>query len=515
MTPASSAATTPRDLPATMLGLAVALVVATPVFVATTFIGDDHVFLAFARHVGNPLVAFVRDQHGGEFYRPLPMIAWWVLARLAHGSNLPFAIFALALHAAAGLLLGAVVVRLGRSRRVATLAALFFWLAPQNLAAAYWFSASTDQLATVFTLGALATLLRGRVGLSALLALAAYLSKESALLLPALGLLLLGASAHPPPWSRRGRSVLPHVVLALAVLAWRWRVLGGWGRSGDTRADLGAKLLQITSGLVHVGTGAPVLPEPLAWGLGASALALLALACFRRAGRRGQMVAATGSPLTVWAPLFMTALACVPLLGAGWIVGERYFYLPAAGLAWASAEALAGLGNVIPGTAVGVLLALGLLQASARRADVVEYDARVAAARRGVGEGARRGHHVFHVAGGIKDLDLAVKEDPTLAPFADDILVLGDVPASFAIVPPRLEPAASIVIASPPLPPSGAYHFGDRRVVGLARRGDDPSLDEVLARFPDLRFLRLRPVAGGRVIARDVTDELKASGDQD
>jgi hypothetical protein len=45
--------------------------------------------------------------------------------------------------------------------------------------------------------------------------------------------------------------------------------------------------------------------------------------------------------------------------------------------------------------------------------------------------------------------------------------------------------------------------------VGLARRGDEPTFDEVLARFPDLRFIRLRPTPGGRIVARDLTLEVK------
>ena len=64
-------------------------------------------------------------------------------------------------------------------------------------------------------------------------------------------------------------------------------------------------------------------------------------------------------------------------------------------------------------------------------------------------------------------------------------------------------------MAAPPLPPSGSYDFGDVRVVALARRGDEPDLEEVLAKFPDLRLIRLRTIRGGRVIARDLTDEMK------
>ncbi|HVR63075.1 MAG TPA: hypothetical protein VMU50_14330, partial [Polyangia bacterium] len=58
-------------------------------FAATTFIGDDHLFLTFARLVGNPLVAFVSDQHGGEYYRPVPMALWWLLARADDGAAWP------------------------------------------------------------------------------------------------------------------------------------------------------------------------------------------------------------------------------------------------------------------------------------------------------------------------------------------------------------------------------------------------------------------------------------------
>ena len=54
------------------LGVA-ALAVAVPFLTATTFIGDDHLFLAYARHADSPLAAFVLDAHGGEYYRPFPM----------------------------------------------------------------------------------------------------------------------------------------------------------------------------------------------------------------------------------------------------------------------------------------------------------------------------------------------------------------------------------------------------------------------------------------------------------
>jgi hypothetical protein len=483
-----------RKLVAAVVAVA-ALVVAAPFFLSTTLLGDDHVFLAYARHAPHPFVAFVRDQHGGEFYRPLPMALWWLLGRAGGGAAWPFAALALALHAAAAALVATLVSALGRPRVAAVLAGALFALAPQNLEAAYWFAASTDLLATTFVLASLVTLARGRALASAAFALAAYLSKESALALPALAFVVLDAPAR-----RRLARVAPHAALALVVVAVRGRVLGGWGGSGDPAAPLGGRVLQLASGLVHVGTGSTFLPEPLAWGSGACALALLALAA-----RRG-----AGAPRP-WTPLLLALVALAPLPAAGWIVGARYFYLPAVGLAWAAGEALASRPRAVAVTLGGTLLALGAVQASARHAEVVAYDARVSAARRAIGEASRLGARVFHVAGAVKDLDLAVKEDPALAPIADELLVLADVPASFVLMPSALESRARVLVASPPLPPSGAYAFGDRRVVGLARRGDDPTLDEVVALFPDIRFLRLRPVPGGHVIARDVTEELKGT----
>jgi hypothetical protein len=486
---------------AAALGLAV-VVAGAPFFAATTFVGDDHLFLAFARLARNPLAAFVRDQHGGEFYRPLPMLVWWLLGRAGQGaagvSSWPFAALAVGLHAGAAALLGALLVSLRRPRAVAWLAAALFFVAPQNLDAASWYAASTDLFATAFSLAALVALTRGAALVSGALALGAFLSKESALVLPALAYVVLGARPEPSPRGRRLRAVLPSAVLAALVLAARARVLGGWGGSGDEAAPLPAKLVQLASGLVHLGTGAAVLPEALAWGAGTAALALLAHAARRAAPVRP--------------PLAFAALALVPLLGPGWIVGARYFYLPAVGLAWAAAEALVASPLAARAAVLSALVVLGALQASARRREIVEYDRRLAAARRAVVDGARRGARVFHVDGGIKDLDLAVKEDPALGSLAEGVLVLGDVPASFVELPPSLAERAAFLLAAPPLPPSGAYRFGDARIVGLARRGDDPTLDEVVARLPGIRFIRLRPTPGGRVVARDVTDELE-SGD--
>jgi hypothetical protein len=491
-----------------LLGLAaVGLVGAVPFFVSTTFFGDDHLFLVFARHVGNPFSPFVRDLHGGEYYRPLWMLGWWLLARQHWIASLwPFAVAALALHAAAAVLVAALVRALGRPPVTAASAGVLMFLAPQNLAAALWFSATTDLLATVFVLSSLVALLRGRRVTAALAALAAFLSKESAFVLPLLSAIALVFRARTAAdgSSERRRSLRrelgPQVLLLGAVCVARRVVLHGWGGSGDPRAGLVGTMLQMFSGFAQTFTGEVIFPPPLALAVGTMILALTVFAIVQQ-GR--------GTGLARFAPLAFAVAAAAPLFAAGWAVGGRYYYLPAVGLCWAVAEAVEelGVGLAARVTLAAVVLAVGAGQAAERRKEVVSYDRRVAAARRAVAAGLAAGHHVFHVDGGIKDLDLAVKEDPALE--AGGVLVLGDVPASFAVIPPRLEVAAATLAATPPLPPSGAYQFGDVRVVGLARRGDEPDLDETLSLFPDLRFIRLRSIQGGRVIARDMTVEIK------
>jgi len=477
------------------VSVALLLIVGAPFFTATTFHGDDHLFLTFARHAPNPFVAFVSDAHGGEYYRPLPMMLWWLLGRPGMGSA-PFAALALGLHAGAAALAALLLRVLGRPAPIAYAAAVLMLLAPANLDAATWFSASTDLLATVFVLGSLIATVRGQVLGAAALALGAYLSKESAYALPLLALLLTRDLA----WRKRFAAAAPAGALLAAVLLVRVRVLHGWGGTGDARAGIAAKLFQIGSGLAHVFTGEGVMPEVLAFGAGTAIVALTALAALRRrkdAGSAGLR------------PLAFCAVATAPLLAAGWAVGARYYYLPAVGLAWAAAEALASAGVAAHVALACVLAIVGALQAVQRHADVVSYDRRIAAARRVVASGLASGHRVFNIMSGVKDLDLAVKEDPRLAEHASDVLVLTDVPASFVIVPPALAVPAAPLIAQPPLPPSGAYRFGDVRVVGLARREDGPSLREVWQRFPDIRFVRLRPVPSGQIIARDVTDDTR------
>src|SRR6185503_11604896 len=109
---------------------AVVVVGLAPFFWSMTFFTDDHLLLAFARYTPNPLAAFGHDLHGGEFYRPLSMSLWWLLARLGGGTIWPFAVVAAALHSLVALQVAWLLLALGGQRAAAWSAAAFFWLSP-------------------------------------------------------------------------------------------------------------------------------------------------------------------------------------------------------------------------------------------------------------------------------------------------------------------------------------------------------------------------------------------------
>jgi hypothetical protein len=179
------------------------------------------------------------------------------------------------------------------------------------------------------------------------------------------------------------------------------------------------------------------------------------------------------------------------LPAAGWVVGARYFYVPAVGLALLLALALEAASGLAAVFAVAILLGLGALSGHHRATEVKLYRQAVSVASAGVEEGAARGYRLFFVSGAVKDLDLAIKLDRRASVAVASVVVMPDVPASFIRLPPDLASRLDFLLARPPLPPSGAYRFGDARLVGLARREEAPDLDDVLTRLPELRILRL------------------------
>jgi hypothetical protein len=489
--PGHRARSTPELRRGLWLALPIVVLVAWDFATATTFLGDDYLFRAFARLESNPWVAFVADKHGGEYYRPIPMLLWWVLERISGGRAWLFALVAFALHAASAVLVGAVGRVIGLSRTTSSLAALLFFVAPAEREAALWFSASTDLLAAVGAMGAFVLFFRGgRAGhaTSLLLAVLAFLSKETALVL----LLLIPLGSYLRARNCRevfsplrcARGMLPYLLAAMGYLAARFRVLGGLGGTNDPTAAWWGQGVQLASGLVHALTSYGPLPETAAWLLGLTVL----LASLWGARRRG-------GPLT-FALLWVLA-TLLPLPAAGWVVGARYFYLPAVGLVLIAAMALERAGKPATLLAVLGLAGLGLLCGAQRARDVNLYRAAVATARLGVTRELGLGHRLFLVRGAVKDLDLAIKLSEPSDRRSFGYVVLADVPASFVWLPSASSERLRFVLAQPPLPPSGAYHLGGERIVGQARRDDAPDLAEVLARLPELRIVDLKRMGTG------------------
>src|SRR5262245_41392836 len=91
--------------------------------------GDDFVYLALGRHLGNPLPLLVQDPLGAYFFRPLVMLLWWLTSDLPGGDATQYAI-GIALHAANALLLAALARELGLARGPAALGAIAFLVHP-------------------------------------------------------------------------------------------------------------------------------------------------------------------------------------------------------------------------------------------------------------------------------------------------------------------------------------------------------------------------------------------------
>jgi protein O-mannosyl-transferase len=188
-------------------------------------------------------------------WRPVALASFaldrWLGASLAAPLGLPVTAPAtalnLAIHAGASLALLALLLRLGTAPAGALAGALLFAVHPVHTEAVTGFVGRADTLSTLLVLLALlahrAVPVRGAVARAAACAalLLALLTKESAFaalaMLPAMDVLLPSRDASGAPVPLRARLLrdhLPYVLLALAVLALRWHVLGALGRDPAT-----------------------------------------------------------------------------------------------------------------------------------------------------------------------------------------------------------------------------------------------------------------------------------------
>lgn len=222
-----------RWLP-TLVGGGVCLAALAVAQVRIGYFLDDWLHLTLSRAMPHPVDPFFHDRMLGSFFRPLGGAWWWLLAHLGDpGPDLRH-LLALLLHALAAAAVGLAAGAWRKNRTAGGAAGLLWLTSPIALADVGWLSCAYDLLAAIFIA---LTLWRGiaftRNGrrrdlpMITLCALAACWSKESAYILPLIGLpLLLGAVGAD---RRRAGIALGAITAAVIVaLLHRYAILGQW-----------------------------------------------------------------------------------------------------------------------------------------------------------------------------------------------------------------------------------------------------------------------------------------------
>lgn len=182
------------------------------------FLSDDYVFLDLYRGTGAP-------GDGTQFFRPVYLLAFFVVSKLSLPSSAGFHALGFGLHLASSYFVFVLASRLFKANGQALLAATVFLLNPLQLEAVLWVSGLQDSLWVFFVLAALTcytaveTLSPARLGATALLVALALLSKETAvcyvLVLPAADFIFFRF--------RRGRWLAAaYAVFAIELGAYLW-----------------------------------------------------------------------------------------------------------------------------------------------------------------------------------------------------------------------------------------------------------------------------------------------------
>ncbi len=288
----------------------------------------------------------------GSFWRPLSRLTHLLVYRLAgldpaghHGVNVGLQVVnAILVVVVADALTRrcAPEVDVSRRRVVATLSGLVFAVLPQHAEAASWVSGRNDLLATFFALLCLRAWLTDRswgrrVAVCSPLLLAALLSKESVVVLPAVLAVVDGAAAAGAP-SRRDRlaaatSPWPLAVLVLVHVVVRGVVVGDLVGGYDVDAP-GPMGLAANGIRLVLRSFVPALPV-VAWWVAVTVLVgvagLVGVLSWRRRSATGARPW-TGARTLPGVLLLLTGLACLPVVGLGVVIsdtrGDRLLYLP-------------------------------------------------------------------------------------------------------------------------------------------------------------------------------------------
>jgi hypothetical protein len=312
-----------------------------------------------------------------QFFRPLILLCWALDSALHGVGYLGCWLQNTAWHAFALVAVHALVGALGLGRGIALATAVLVGLGPAYPEVGSWLSCRSDLVCLGFTAVSLAAVAGSprRPALSGAVSLAAFalavFAKEAGLVIPA-GVLLLGyrravGLGFGARLGRALRGAVPHLLLLIALLALRQRVLGvavgGYqvGREFLWIADPvehGLRYFGLLLAPVHGGRW----PEAVVWLVGAAHGLLLAAGawCALRRGGAAEMRPAFGFALA-W-----MGIASLPNLMAPVPTRELYngrlLQQPALGLGLALAVAVAAIG-ARRGRRVAVALTAALLAA--------------------------------------------------------------------------------------------------------------------------------------------------------
>ena len=213
--------------------LAIAAVVTHARSFAAPFFADDWLFLDQVR-LRSLFKVLAAPDPIGNYFRPLGRQVWfWLFARVGGESAFVFHLANLCCLVAAVVLL-AVLARRVAGPLAGAVAAGFLALHYAADVPVLWVSGSQELLSLSLALAALLLYQRDRRGASAVLYLAALLSKEVVVLLPAVAIALDGTGRD---WGARVRRAWP---LAVALVA--WLVLAAWAAARRGGAGAGLSL---------------------------------------------------------------------------------------------------------------------------------------------------------------------------------------------------------------------------------------------------------------------------------
>jgi hypothetical protein len=309
------------------------------------------------------------------FVRPLPLAVWQALA-IAGGGWTALHALNLLLHALSSALAARLAAVWLQSPAAGLAAGLIVALFPASAEAVAWNAGVFDLMATAAVLGAVTlgvSVRASSVRDAALVACCAagLLSKESAIAIPAL-LILLAWLPAPDPETRRGRLRACAISAVVAVIFLVARVLSSPAVAAHVRAWPADR--RAWKDLIVRPFAGVLLPFRTDDGYGVAmyvaalcALALIALVILRLARDSGT-VAGAEPPIAgvTGIAIAWILIGALPLLSAFFVSstldGSRFLYLPAIGLAVLLAVPFAGARGSVPKAVAAVCLA-GLLGA--------------------------------------------------------------------------------------------------------------------------------------------------------